>query len=96
MMDQKKIINEVLDFLKFKLNSDSCTPEDIKSIYEMCQKSIDSIGTVEDFSKFFGVPEQSIRTLINRRVIAKPKRRVYYRFMDILKNVPHNWLNNNK
>jgi hypothetical protein len=91
-MDDKTIINEVLDFLKFKVNSDSCTPEELRNLSDILTERLDTIGTVEEISEFFNVPQQNLRTMINRKVSDKPKRRVYYRFMSIMKNIPEKWL----
>lgn len=91
-MDDKTIINEVLDFLKFKVNSDSCTPEEFRNLSDMLIERLDTIGTVEEIAEFFNVPQQNLRTMINRKVSDKPKRRVYYRFMSIMKNIPEKWL----
>ena len=91
-MDDKTIINEVLDFLKFKVNSDSCTPEELRNLSDILTERLNTIGTVEEISEFFNVPQQNLRTMINRKVSDKPKRRVYYRFMSIMKNIPEKWL----
>lgn len=91
-MDDKTTINEVLDFLKFKVNSDSCTPEELRNLSDILTERLDTIGTVEEISEFLGVPQQNLRTMINRKVPDKPKRRVYYRFMSIMKNIPEKWL----
>ena len=91
-MNSKDIVNNVLDFLKFKVNSDSCTPDELRNISDMLTRDLDSIGTVDEIARFFDVPEVTLRAMISRKVREKPKRRVYYRFMDILKNVPDNWL----
>lgn len=91
-MDDKTIINEVLDFLKFKVNSNSCTPEELRNLSDILTERLDTIGTVEEISEFFNVPQQNLRTMINRKVSDKPKRRVYYRFMSIMKNIPEKWL----
>ena len=91
-MDSKDIINNVLDFLKFKVNTDSCTPEELRNISDILTRELDSIGTVEEIAKFFDVSEVNLRTMISRKVPGKPKRRVYYRFIDILKSIPDSWL----
>lgn len=76
-----------LDFYKYKVNSDSCTMEELKQVSEWLQKGVNTIGTVEDFSKFLDIPESHVRNIISRRVLDKPKRRVYYRFIPFIKSV---------
>ena len=95
-MEVKDLINDTLDFWKYKLNNDLCTPEELTNLAEIAQKELKTYGTIEDLAKFFGVPESSVRNVISRRVIEKPKRRVYYRFQAVLKNIPVKWLNKNK
>lgn len=91
-MESKDIINATLDFLKFKVDNNTCTPDELKNISDILTRELDSIGTVEEIAKFFDVPEVNLRTMISRKVSSKPKRKVYYRFTDILKNVPDSWL----
>ena len=86
-MDEKELINMTLDFYKYKVNSDSCTMEELKQVSEWLQKGVNTIGTVEDFSKFLDIPESHVRNIISRRVLDKPKRRVYYRFIPFIKSV---------
>jgi len=91
-MDEKELINLTLDFYKYKVNSDSCTMEELRQASEMLQRGINCIGTVEDFSKFCDIPESHVRNIISRKVLDKPKRRVYYKFLPFLKNIPANIL----
>lgn len=86
-VDAKELINQTLDYYKYKINNDLCTMEEIESVSEMLQKNLNVIGTVEDFSKFCEIPQSHVRTIISRRVFDKPKRRVYYRFLPFIKNV---------
>ena len=95
-MESKDIINEVLDFLKYKVNSNSCTPEELRNISNILTQELGTIGTVEEMAEFFGVSEITLRTMISRKVSDKPRRRVYYKFMSVLKNVPDKWLKNRK
>lgn len=90
-MDSKELIKETLDFYKYKLDH-GCTMEDIEIAARWAAENIGALGTVEDFAKFFGKKESDVRTVINRKVIDKPKRRVFYHFIPFLKNVPPKWL----
>ena len=95
-MENKDIVNEVLDYLKYKVNSNACTPEEIRNISNILTKELGTLGTVEDMAEFFGVSESNLRAMISRKVCDKPKRRVYYKFMSVLKNVPDKWLRDRK
>lgn len=91
-MDNKVIINEILDYLKYKVNNNTCTPDELRNITEILIKDLNTIGTIDEMAEFFGVSSVNVRTLIHRKVVEKPKRKVYYRFTSILKNVPDKWL----
>ena len=93
-VDAKELINQTLDYYKYKINNDLCTMEEIESVSEMLQKNLNVIGTVEDFSKFCEIPQSHVRNIISRKVLDKPKRRVYYRFFPFLKNIPPKVLKN--
>ena len=95
-MDAKNEILEVLEFWKYKVTNNLCTPEEMESLSKMLQENMDMYGTVEDLAKFFDVSEAQIRTTINRKMIDKPKRRVYYRFMSFLKIIPKSWRDKRK
>lgn len=92
-MDAKKILIEILDYYKYKIDNDLCTPEEIESVSKMVQSNLELYGTIEDIAKFYGVPESRIRNTINRKLIDKPKRRVYYRFLRFMRIAPEKWRN---
>ena len=57
-------------------------------------ENLNLYGTIEDLAKYYGVPESKVRNTINRKMIEKPKRRVYYRFLSFRKIVPKKWRDN--
>ena len=67
-MESKDIINDVLDFLKHKVNSDSCTPDELRNISNILTKELDTIGTIDEMAEFFGVSESTLRVMISRNV----------------------------
>lgn len=87
-MDAKELINLTLEFYRYKINNDLCTMEEIQSVADMLQRNLNVIGTAEDFAKFCDIPENHVRQIISRKVIDKPKRRVYYKFFSFIKNIP--------
>ena len=95
-MDGEKEIQEelirLLDYYKVQLKSGSCTMGAMLTFYEFLMENINVVGTVEDFARFYGIPESTIRSVISRKMIDKPKRRVFYPFHKFTKIVPRSWL----
>ena len=89
----KKYLSEILGYIKYKVDNDLCTAEEIESVARMAQANLELYGTIEDLAKFYEVPESKIRNTINRKLIDKPRRRVYYRFQSFLKVAPKKWRN---
>ena len=93
-MIQEDLVRQTLDFFRYKLDNNLCTMEEIDSVAKMLESGMKVMGTVEDFAKFCETSEGNVRNVINRKVLDKPKRRVYYRFLPFIKNVPTKWLKN--
>jgi hypothetical protein len=89
----KHNLSEIIGYIKYKVDNDLCTPEEIESVSKMAMENLKLYGTIEDMAKFYNVPESKVRNTINRKMIEKPKRRVYYRFLSFLKIVPNKWRN---
>ncbi len=92
-MDVKKYLIEILDYYKYKVENDLCNLEEMSSVISTLEENAKVTGTISDFSRFFGVPEQTIRTNIARKLIDKPKRKVLYPFHKFMKIVPDKWRN---
>ena len=90
-MESKKFLSEVLDYYKYKLDNNLCTMEEIDSVAKTLEKNLEIKGTISDFAKFYGVPENSVRVNINRKMLAKPERKVFYSFLKFLRIVPEKW-----
>ena len=92
-MDGKQLLSEILAFYKYKVDNNLCTPAEIDAASKVLQENMEMYGSISDFAKFYGVTEQNVRTTINRRLIAKPVRKVLYPFHKFLKVVPDKWRN---
>ena len=90
-MDGKKILSEILDYYKYKVDNNLCTPAEIESASKLLQENMEMYGSISDIAKFYKVPESKVRNTINRRMIAKPVRRVFYPFHLFQKIVPEKW-----
>jgi hypothetical protein len=87
----KQILLEFIDFLRFKIENDLLTMEDVESIKYFFESSVIIRGTAEDFAKFYCKSQYDVRNVIHRRMIEKPIRRVYYSFGEFRKIVPTSW-----
>jgi hypothetical protein len=90
-MDAKQILTEILDYYRYKIDNDLCTMEEIEETSKLLQRNMEIRGTISDFSRFYGVSEGNVRSTINRKVLDKPIRRVYYRFVSFMKAAPEKW-----
>lgn len=92
-MDAKKILSEILAYYKYKVDNDLCTMAEIESATKALESNMEIYGTIEDFSKFYDVPQVNVRATISRKLLDKPVRKVFYRFHKFLKVVPNKWRN---
>lgn len=93
----KKAILEILDFCRYKVVNDKCTPEELKSFYDIATKELDIRGSVSDLAEFYGQSRSNVSNVISRRYIPgkeKPKRQVTYRFGWFASIMPESWKRN--
>ena len=88
---QKEILCEFLDFVKFKVQSDRLTADEVASLVGTVVEGCDLYSTAEELARFYDQSEHNVRCVINRRLLAKPRRRVYYPFSAFAKVVPASW-----
>lgn len=81
----------VIEFLKYKVENDLLSMDDIDSIARAIKQDLKIVATIDDLAAFYGQPNGNVRSLINRRMIQKPQRRVYYSFNAFSKIVPEKW-----
>ena len=70
---------------------DSCTIQEMMAASRMLIENMEIYGSIEDFAKFYNVPEVNVRATINRKLIDKPIRKVLYPFHKFLKVAPEKW-----
>ena len=94
-MNIKRIILNILDYLRYQVENDKCTSEELKSILEMVSESMEISATIKDMAEFYGQSESNVSNVISRRPIPKsqkPKRRVYYNLAFLSKLIPKSWI----
>ena len=90
-MNIKRVILNILDYLRYQVENDKCTSDELKSILEMVSESMEISATIKDMAEFYGQSESNVSNVISRRPIPKsqkPKRRVYYNLAFFSKIVP--------
>ena len=89
----KKILSEFLGFLQYKVDNDLLTMEEVESIARVIEENLTVMGTADDFARFYGQSRTNVSSAIDRRMLAKPVRRVFYNFNIFNRIVPDKWHN---
>lgn len=87
----KSTLSEFLSFLKYKVDNDLLTMEEVESLAHTIEEGLTVRGTTDDLANFYGQPKTNISSLISRKMVKKPVRRVYYSFKAFRKIVPEKW-----
>lgn len=87
----REVLCECLGLIENKIKDGSVTVSDIKSMVETLASSVGVDATVKEVAGFYNTSEVNVRSLIKRRILKKPKRRVYYDFREICRNAPKSW-----
>lgn len=96
-MQENEVRDELirlLDYYKKQLQNGECTLNAMLTFYKLMTENLNVVGTAKDFAEFYGVSEDSVRHVINRYMVQKPTRRVFYPFHPFTKIIPHKWLKN--
>lgn len=87
----RKILAEMLGFLKYRVENGWFTLEETMSMFRMFEDSVPVYATVEDIAGYYGKSQTAVRSVIHRRMLSKPKRRVLYDFHEFQRVVPDTW-----
>lgn len=87
----KKILIEVLEFYKMKLENDKCTPEELRTAFNALSNDVVCEVTIKDLADFYGQSESNVRNVLSRNIIEKPKRKITYNFISVSKILPSRW-----
>lgn len=87
----KEVIHETLDFVRWQVDNDRCTAEEIDSLAGYLLKELNAMASLDDIATYFG---QSKSNVLSRRLIdEKDKERVTrYRFGMFLRAMPTSWM----
>ena len=90
----KKAILEILDYLRYQVDNDKYTAEELRSIYDMTSESLKVSATIDDLAEFYGQSKNNVSNVLSRRPLPekeKPTRKVYYNFAFFRKIIPNSW-----
>lgn len=91
-MDAKRLLSEILDFYKYKVDNNLCTMEELDSVTKVLEENMNIHGTIGDFAEFYGKSKDAVNSVIKRRMVQKPKRNVVlYPFHIFAKLIPSSW-----
>ena len=91
----KRIILEFLDFIRYKVENDRLTIEEADSIARTIESGLSLTGTADDFARFYGKTKTNVTTVIDRKMLSKPKRTLLHSFNEFRRSIPSSW-NNHK
>lgn len=81
---------EMLQFLQHKIRNKQLSVNDIDALRHIFD-GLEVTGTTDDFARFYGQKPVTVRTVICRKYIGKPKRAVLYSFRKFRRLVPASW-----
>ena len=90
----KQTILNILDFLRYKVDNDECTAEELRNLSDIATKELNTSATIDELSEFYGQSRSNVSNVISRRPIPKekkPKRRIYYNFAWFSSIIPDSW-----
>lgn len=87
----KGIVIEFLDYLRYKIENDRMTMEDMEALARTIECNLDLCGTADDFARFYGKSKTNITTVIDRKMLSRPKRMVMHSFNEFRKARPKAW-----
>ena len=87
----KRIILDFLDFIRFKIENDSLTLEEADTIAKTIAGGLNLTGTTDDFARFYGKTKTNVTTVIDRKMLSKPRRVLLHSFNEFRRSVPRTW-----
>ena len=87
----KRIISEFLGFLKYKVDNDKLTLDEEQAIVKLIEDNLPLSGTADDFADYYHQSPVNVRSVIHRRMIEKPARKVLYSFLSFARKIPQKW-----
>ncbi|MBO6170528.1 MAG: hypothetical protein J6O51_11275 [Bacteroidales bacterium] len=91
MQNEVNELAELLDFAATRARSGQMTLGEVNSLRDAVLENSDVMASVQELAEHYGQSEHNVRCVINRKMISKPVRKVYYSFNKFSKIVPKSW-----
>lgn len=86
----KHILLDIIDFVRFKVDTNACTPEEMQSVFKLLSEQTITKATTKDIADFYGQSPSNVRNIVSRWGIKGESRR-YYDFAKLQEYVPKSW-----
>lgn len=87
----RDVLCDCFAFVGNKIKDGTVTIEDVRSMFEIVMSSTGARASIKEIARYYGKSEVNVRSVIKRRVLGKPVRRVYYDFSEVCRKVPESW-----
>ena len=87
----KKLVLEFLDFLRYKIETDGLTVDEVEALAKTLEKGLPLSGTAQDFARFYERSKDNVNVVLSRKMLSPPTRKVLYSFNAFRKVVPASW-----
>ena len=72
----KQLLLEFLDFFRYKIENDLLTMGEVESLAKAISERVLFLATIDDIAQFYEQSHTNVSSVITRRMIPKPVRRV--------------------
>lgn len=86
----KRALLDILDFLKYKVDTNGCTPKEMQAAFRILSEQTITQATTKDIAEFYGQSNSNVRNIISRWGIKGESKR-YYNFAELQEYVPKSW-----
>lgn len=91
----KQTLLDIIDFVRFKVDTDSCTSAEMQAVFKILQENNVTKATTKDIADFYGQSNSNVRNIVSRWGIKGENKR-YYDFNRLQKFVPKSWRKSKK
>ena len=87
----KRILSDFLGYLRYKVDNDKLTLEEEQAFVKLIEDNLPISGTSDDFARYYKQSPVNVRSVINRKMVDKPRRMVMFSFLKFSKIIPDKW-----